>query len=237
MSAHFRPSLACLALAAFGLVAVPALAAKDDVVEKATVSFTKLTPADQKLVTTATAVVIAGIGDARKAMEGSDLGKARWEIAQTRQLVKALRNASPAARLSDSIEDVKAAAKAGKPVSYTAVYQELDTYKSIASVEDINFKLEKAKKASAAGKMDETIAALTDVQASITYVEIDYPLKRVYGELTQAMVALDQKDVLTATDFVSQAEKDMQPIVKLTSAKLDEVVSADDVEAFKLQKK
>jgi hypothetical protein len=237
MSARSCLLSASLALAAFGLIAAPALAAQDDIVEKTTVSFTKLTPANQKLVTTATAVVIAGIADARKAMDGSDLGKARWEIAQTRQLVKALRNASPAARLSDSIDDVKAAAKAGKPVSYTAVYQELDTYKSIASVEDVNFKLEKAKKASAAGKMDETVTALADVQASITYVEIDYPLKRVYGELTQAMVALDQKDVLTATDFVSQAEKDMQPVVKLTSAKIDEVVGAEDVEAIKLQKK
>jgi hypothetical protein len=237
MSVRPRLLLASLVLAAVGLIAVPALAGQDDVVSVSTVSYSKLTPANQELVTQATAVAIAGIGDARKAMDGSDLGKARWEISQTRQLVKALQNASPAVRLSDSIDDVKAAAKAGKPVNYSAVYQELDAYKSIAAVEDINFKLEKAKKSSAAGKMDETITTLGEVQGAITYVEIDYPLKRVYRDLTQAMVALDQKDVLNAKDLMNQAEKDMQPIVKLASTKIDEVVAAEDVEAIKLPKK
>ena len=237
MPVRSRILRAVLSLVAAGLLAVPALAAQDDLVEKASISYSKLTPANQALITDSTAVVIAGIGDARKAMDGSDLGKARWEISQTRQLVKALQNASPAVRLSSSIDDVKAAAKAGKPVNYSAIYQELDTYKAMASVEDISFKLEKAKKASAAGKMDETITTLGEVQGAITYVEIDYPLKRVYRDLTQAMVALDQKDVLTATDAVSQAQKEMQPIVKITSAKIDETVAAEDVEAIKLQKK
>jgi hypothetical protein len=41
--------------------------------------------------------------------------------------------------------------------------------------------------------------------------------------------------VLSATDSVSRAQKDMEPNVKLTSAKLDEVVAAEVVEAIKLK--
>ena len=44
-----------------------------------------------------------------------------------------------------------------------------------------------------------------------------------------------EKDVLSATDSVSRAQKDMEPNVKLTSAKLDEVVAAEAVEAIKLK--
>jgi hypothetical protein len=194
------------------------------------VSFSVLTPPNQKIVTQAAGVAAAQIDDAQKAMSG-DLDKARWELAKARQLVGVVRQVSPAARLGDGIQSAKKAIKSGKgEPSLTPVYEQLDDYTRLQGVLDVRPYVEKAKGHLKSGQTDLAISDLESARINITYIEIDLPLKRVYGDLTRALVSLDQKDVLTATDQVNSAKKDFTPVVKVAQAKLVEVVGEEELE-------
>jgi len=195
------------------------------------VSFSVLTPPNQKIVTQAAGVAAAQIDDANKAMAGSDPVNARWEVAKARQLVGTLRQVSPAARLDDSLKSAKKAIKSGNSQgALTPVYEQLDEYTSLKGVLDVKPYVEKAKGHLSAGQTDLAITDIETARANITYIEIDLPLKKVYGELTRAMVSLDQKDVLTATDQVSAAKRDFTPVVKVVSARLVETVAEEELE-------
>ncbi|HTF33830.1 MAG TPA: YfdX family protein [Myxococcota bacterium] len=195
------------------------------------VSFTVLTPTNQKIVTQTAGVAAAQIDDANKAMAGTDPINARWEVAKARQLVGTLRQVSPAARLDDSLGSAKKAIKSGNSQgALTPVYEQLDEYTSLKGVLDVRPYVEKAKGHLGAGQTDLAITDIDTARANITYIEIDLPLKRVYGELTRGMVSLDHKDVLTAQDRVSAAKRDFTPVVKVVSAKLVETVAEEEVE-------
>jgi hypothetical protein len=190
------------------------------------VSFSVLSPPNQRIVTQTAGVAAAQIDDANKAMAGSDPVNARWEVAKARQLVGTLRQVSPAARLDDSLVHAKKAIKSGNSQgALTPVYEQLDEYTSLKGVLDVKPYVQKAKGHLSAGQTDLAITDIETARANITYVEIDLPLKRVYGELTRAMVSLDQKDVLTAQDRVSAAKRDFTPVVKVASAKLVETAT------------
>jgi hypothetical protein len=195
------------------------------------VSFSVLTPTNQRIVTQAAGVAAAQIDDANKAMAGTDPVNARWEVAKARQLVGTLRQVSPAARLDDSLGSAKKAIKSGNSQgALTPVYEQLDEYTSLKGVLDVKPYVEKAKGHLSAGQTDLAITDIDTARANITYIEIDLPLKKVYGELTRAMVSLDHKDVLTAQDRVSAAKRDFTPVVKVVSAKLVEVVGEEELE-------
>ena len=195
------------------------------------VSFLVLTPTNQKVVTQTAGVAAAQIDDANKAMGGTDPVNARWEVAKARQLVGTLRQVSPAARLDDSLGSAKKAIKSGNSQgALTPVYEQLDEYTSLKGVLDVRPYVEKAKGHLSAGQTDLAITDIDTARANITYIEIDLPLKRVYGELTRAMVSLDHKDVLTAQDRVSAAKRDFTPVVKVVSAKLVETVAEEELE-------
>ena len=195
------------------------------------VSFSVLTPPNQKIVTQAAGVAAAQIDDAQKAMSGSDLDRARWELAKARQLVGVVRKVSHAARLGDGIQSAKKAIKSGKgEPSLTPVYEQLDDYTRLQGVLDVRPYVEKAKGHLKAGQTDLAISDLESARINITYIEIDLPLKRVHGDLTRALVSLDHKDVLTATDQVNSAKKDFTPVVKVAQAKLVEVVGEEELE-------
>jgi len=195
------------------------------------VSFLVLTPTNQKIVTQTAGVAAAQIDDANKAMGGTDPVNARWEVAKARQLVGTLRQVSPAARLDDSLGSAKKAIKSGNSQgALTPVYEQLDEYTSLKGVLDVRPYVEKAKGHLGAGQTDLAITDIDTARANITYIEIDLPLKRVYGELTRGMVSLDHKDVLTAQDRVSAAKRDFTPVVKVVSAKLVETMAEEELE-------
>ena len=195
------------------------------------VSFLVLTPTNQKIVTQTAGVAAAQIDDANKAMGGTDPVNARWEVAKARQLVGTLRQVSPAARLDDSLGSAKKAIKSGNSQgASTPVYEQLDEYTSLKGVLDVRPYVEKAKGHLSAGQTDLAITDIDTARANITYIEIDLPLKKVYGELTRAMVSLDHKDVLTAQDRVSAAKRDFTPVVKVVSARLVETVAEEELE-------
>ena len=195
------------------------------------VSFSVLTPTNQKIVTQTAGVAAAQIDDANKAMGGTDPVNARWEVAKARQLVGTLRQVSPAARLDDSLGSAKKAIKSGNSQgALTPVYEQLDEYTSLKGVLDVKPYVEKAKGHLSAGQTDLAITDIDTARANITYIEIDLPLKKVYGELTRAMVSLDHKDVLTAQDRVSAAKRDFTPVVKVVSARLVETVAEEELE-------
>jgi len=195
------------------------------------VSFSVLTPPNQRIVTQAAGVAAAQIDDANKAMGGSDPVNARWEVAKARQLVGTLRQVSPAARLDDSLGAAKKSIKSGNGQgALTPVYEQLDEYTSLKGVLDVKPYVEKAKGHLGAGQTDLAITDIDTARANITYIEIDLPLKKVYGELTRAMVSLDHKDVLTAQDRVSAAKRDFTPVVKIASARLVETVAEEELE-------
>ena len=117
------------------------------------VSFTVLTPTNQKIVTQAAGVAAAQIDDANKAMAGTDPVNARWEVAKARQLVGTLRQISPAARLDDSLGSAKKAIKSGSGQgALTPVYEQLDEYTSLKGVLDVKPYVEKAKGHLSAGR-------------------------------------------------------------------------------------
>ncbi|HME73118.1 MAG TPA: YfdX family protein [Myxococcota bacterium] len=195
------------------------------------VSFSVLTPTNQKIVTQTAGVAAAQIDDANKAMGGTDPVNARWEVAKARQLVGTLRQVSPAARLDDSLGSAKKAIKSGNSQgALTPVYEQLDEYTSLKGVLDVRPYVEKAKGHLSAGQTDLAITDIDTARANITYIEIDLPLKKVYGELTRGMVSLDHKDVLTAQDRVSAAKRDFTPVVKVVSARLVETVAEEELE-------
>ena len=176
------------------------------------VSFSVLTPPNQRIVTQMAGVAAAQIDDANKAMAGTDPVNARWEVAKARQLVGTLRQVSPAARLDDSLGSAKKAIKSGNSQgALTPVYEQLDEYTSLKGVLDVKPYIEKAKGHLGAGQTDLAITDIDTARANITYIEIDLPLKKVYGELTRGMVSLDHKDVLTAQDRVSAAKGTSRP--------------------------
>ena len=195
------------------------------------VSFSVLTPANQKMVTQLAGVAAAQINDANKAMGGADPVNARWEVAKARQLVGTLRQVSPAARLDDSLLSAKQAIKSGNSQgALTPVYEQLDEYTSLKGVLSVRPYIEKAKGHLGAGQTDLAITDIDTARANITYIEIDLPLKKVYGELTRAMVSLDHKDALTAQDRVSAAKRDFTPVVQVASARLVETVGEEELE-------
>jgi len=111
----------------------PAVKAQDSAQFKQ-VSFSVLTPTNQKIVTQTAGVAAAQIDDANKAM-GTDPVNARWEVAKARQLVGTLRQVSPAARLDDSLGSAKKAIKSGNSQgALTPVYEQLDEYTSLKGV-------------------------------------------------------------------------------------------------------
>lgn len=208
------------------------LAKAQDSAQFKQVSFSVLTPANQRIVTQAAGVAAAQIDDANKAMGGADPVNARWEVAKARQLVGTLRQVSPAARLDDSLASAKKSIKSGNSQgALTPVYEQLDEYTSLKGVLNVRPYIEKAKGHLSAGQTDLAITDIETARANITFIEIDLPLKKVYGELTRAMVSLDQKDVLTAQDRVSAAKRDFTPVVKIASAKLVETVAQDELES------
>jgi hypothetical protein len=195
------------------------------------VSFSVLTPPNQRIVMQAAGPAAAQIHDANKAMGGSDPVNARWEVAKARQLVGTLRQVSPAARLDDSLGAAKKAIKGGNSQgALTPVYEQLDEYTGLKGVLDVRPYIEKAKGHLGAGQTELALTDIDTARANITYVEIDLPLKKVYGELTRAMVSLDHKDVLTAQDRVSAAKSDFTPVVKIASARLVETVAEEELE-------
>jgi hypothetical protein len=195
------------------------------------VSFSVLSPPNQRIVTQAAGVAAAQIDDANKAVQSTDPINARWQVAKARQLVGTLRQVSPAARLDDSLGSAKKAIKGGNGQgALTPVYEQLDEYTSLKGVLDVKPYVEKAKGHLGAGQTDLAISDIDTARANITYVEIDLPLKKVYGELTRAMVSLDHKDALTAQDRVAAAKRDFTPVVKVASAKLVETVAEDEIE-------
>ena len=217
-------------LVAAALLGTQAVEAQDSAQFKQ-VSFSVLSPPNQRIVTQAAGVAAAQIDDANKAMKGTDPVNARWEVAKARQLVGTLRQVSPAARLDDSLVSAKKAIKSGSSQgALTPVYEQLDEYTSLKGVLDVKPYVEKAKGHLGSGQTDLAITDIDTARANITYIEIDLPLKKVYGELTRAMVSLDHKDVLTAQDRVSAAKRDFTPVVKVTSAKLVETVAEEELE-------
>ena len=229
MQSRTRFAIGVFVVAGTSLVAQPVKA--QDTAQFKQVSFSVLSPPNQRIVTQAAGVAAAQIDDANKAMAGSDPVNARWEVAKARQLVGTLRQVSPAARLDDSLISAKKAIKSGNSQgALTPVYEQLDEYTSLKGVLDVKPYIEKAKGHLGSGQTDLAITDLDTARANITYVEIDLPLKKVYGELTRAMVSLDHKDVLTAQDRVSAAKRDFTPVVKVASAKLVETVAAEEIE-------
>jgi hypothetical protein len=229
MRYRIQSVIGVLVLAAVCL-ATQAVRAQDSAQVKQ-VSFSVLTPPNQRIVTQAAGVAAAQIDDANKAMSGSDPVNARWEVAKARQLVGTLRQVSPAARLDDSLGTAKKAIKSGNGQgALTPVYEQLDEYTSLKGVLDVKPYVEKAKGHLSAGQTDLAITDIETARANITYIEIDLPLKKVYGELTRAMVSLDHKDVLTAQDRVSAAKRDFTPVVKIASARLVETVAEEELE-------
>jgi hypothetical protein len=226
-----RTQLAIVVFVVAGISLVAQRVQAQDSAQFKQVSFSVLTPPNQRIVTQAAGVAAAQIDDANKAMAGSDPVNARWEVAKARQLVGALRQVSPAARLDDSLGAAKKAIKSGNSQgALTPVYEQLDDYTSLKGVLDVKPSLDKAKGHLGAGQTDLAISDIETARANITYIEIDLPLKKVYGELTRAMVSLDHKDVLTAQDRMSAAKRDFTPVVKVVSAKLVDKVAEEEVE-------
>ncbi len=226
-----RTRLAIGAIVVAAVIPGTHLATAQDTAQFKQVSFTVLRPTEQKIVTQAAGVAAVQIDDANKAMASSDPVNARWEVAKARQLVGTLRQVSPAARLDDSLVSAKKAIKSGNSQgALTPVYEQLDDYTSLKGVLDVKPYVEKAKGHLSAGHTDLAITDIETARANITYIEIDLPLKTVYGELTRAMVSLDHKDVLTAQDRVSAAKRDFTPVVKVASAKLVETVAEEELE-------
>src|SRR5215469_1979107 len=230
MQSRTRFAIGVFVVAGTSLVAQPVKA--QDTAQFKQVSFSVLSPPNQRIVTQAAGVAAAQIDDANKAMAGSDPVNARWEVAKARQLVGTLLQVSPAASLDDSLISAKKAIKSGNSQgALTPVYEQLDEYTSLKGVLDVKPYVEKAKGHLSAGQTDLAITDIDTARANITYIEIDLPLKKVYGELTRAMVSLDHKDVLTAQDRVSAAKRDFTPVVKVASARLVETVAEEELEA------